>query len=136
MLGVIGDHGVADAARTGWRRREVLGFQRTLPVFLRRAVVGLAAGIALMLVALVPLFLLDVRELNGRAPAEPQGWLLLGMKGLGSGIAVALIEETFFRGALQGALQRLNAIGWALFAVPVLYSAVHFFGRASQCSLR
>jgi membrane protease YdiL (CAAX protease family) len=131
MLGVIGITAWL-MLRHGLARREVLGYQRTLPVFLRRALVGLAAGIALMLVALVPLFLLDVRELNGRAPAELQGWLPLGLKGLGSGIAVALIEETFFRGALQGALQRLNATGWALFAVPVLYSAVHFLGRATS----
>jgi uncharacterized protein len=131
MLGVI----VITAwllVRHGLARREVLGFQRTLPVFLRRVLIGLAAGIALMLVALIPLFMLDVRELNGRAPAALQGWLPLGLKGLGSGIAVALIEETFFRGALQGALQRVGATRWALLAVPVLYSAVHFLGRATS----
>ncbi len=131
MLGVI----VITAwlmLRHGLARREVLGYQRTLPAFLRHALVGLAAGIALMMVALTPLFLLDLRELNGRAPAALQGWALLALKGLGSGIAVALIEETFFRGALQGALQRLGAMRWALFAVPVLYSAVHFLGRATS----
>jgi len=131
MLGVI----VITAwlmVRHGLAHREVLGYQRRLPVFLRRVLTGLAAGIALMVVALIPLFLLDVRELNGRAPAALQGWLLLGLKGLGSGIAVAVIEETFFRGALQGALQRMGATRWALFAVPVLYSAVHFLGRATS----
>jgi membrane protease YdiL (CAAX protease family) len=131
MLGVV----VITAwlmVRHGLARREVLGYQPALPVFLGRALLGLAAGIALMVVALIPLFLLDVRELNGRAPAALQGWVVLALKGLGSGIAVALIEETFFRGALQGALQRVNATRWALFAVPVLYSAVHFLGRATS----
>jgi uncharacterized protein len=131
MLGVV----VITAwlmVRHGLARREVLGYQRPFPVFLRRALLGLAAGIALMIVALIPLFLLDVRAFNGRAPAAWQGWVLLLLKGLGSGIAVALIEETFFRGALQGALQRVSATRWALFAVPVLYSAVHFLGRATS----
>lgn len=130
MLGVI--------AITAWlllryrlRSRAVLGFGTPWPRFLRRAVTGLAAGLALMTLALLPLFLLDVRVWNARAPADGGGWLLLAGKGLASGIAVALIEETFFRGALQGALQRAGATRWALFAVPALYAAVHFLGRAA-----
>ncbi len=112
--------------------RALLGFDAPWPRFLRRALTGLAAGLALMAIALVPLFLLGVREWNGRAPNEWSGWLALAAKGLGSGLAVALIEETFFRGALQGALQRQGATRWALFAVPLLYSAVHFLGRATS----
>jgi hypothetical protein len=54
------------------------------------------------------------------------------LKGLGSGLAVALIEETFFRGALQGSLQKLGAWRLPLFAVPVYYAAVHFLGRAAS----
>jgi uncharacterized protein len=110
----------------------VLGFVGPWPRFLRRALYGLLAGALLMLVALVPLFLLDVREWSTRAPQDVGGWLQLALKGLGSGLAVALIEETYFRGALQGALQRLGAVRLALFAVPVLYSAVHFLGRAAS----
>jgi membrane protease YdiL (CAAX protease family) len=73
-----------------------------------------------------------VGEWSERAPDALPGWLLLALKGLGSGLAVALIEETFFRGAMQGALQRLGAMRTALFAVPVFYSAVHFLGRAGR----
>jgi membrane protease YdiL (CAAX protease family) len=47
-------------------------------------------------------------------------------------LLVALIEETFFRGAMQGALLRQKARGLALFAVPAFYAAVHFLGRASS----
>lgn len=110
----------------------VLGYTGPWQRFLRRAGIGLIVGAAVMALALVPLFLLDVRAWNERAPVGLAGWLLLALKGLGSGIAVALIEETFFRGALQGALQRLGAIRMALFAVPVFYSAVHFLGRAGR----
>jgi membrane protease YdiL (CAAX protease family) len=47
-------------------------------------------------------------------------------------VLVALIEETFFRGALQGALVRQGAPRMALFAVPAFYAAVHFLGRAAS----
>jgi membrane protease YdiL (CAAX protease family) len=131
MLGVV-----AITAWLLWRYRlcngAVLGFTGPWPRFLRRVLVGVAAGAGLMLVAMVPLFLLGIREWSERAPDAPQEWLLLALKGIGSGLAVALIEETFFRGAMQGTLQRLGATRLALFAVPVLYSAVHFLGRANR----
>jgi membrane protease YdiL (CAAX protease family) len=131
MLGVLGG--------TAWllirqrlAQRELLGFKRPWPRFLRRLLVGLLAGLALMTLALVPLFLLDLRAWNERFPADFGALLALLLKGLGSGLLVALIEETFFRGAMQGALQRQGANRWALFAVPLLYSAVHFLGRAAS----
>lgn len=112
--------------------RQLLGYQGPPSAFLRRALVGLVAGASLMLLALLPLFLLDIREWSGRAPQSLQAWSLLALKGLASGLAVALIEETFFRGAMQGALQRLGALRLALFAVPIYYAAVHFLGRATS----
>jgi len=111
--------------------RELLGFAASRARFLRRMAIGLVAGLALMLVALWTLFLLDVRVWNARVPTDAGGWAVLLAKGLTTGLAVALIEETFFRGALQGALQRVGATRWALFAVPALYAAVHFLGRAN-----
>lgn len=131
LLGVL-----ATTAWLLWRHRlcsgPVLGFVGPWPVFARRALAGLAAGAALMLVAVLPLFLLDIREWSDRAPQSLQAWAMLALKGLASGLAVALIEETFFRGAMQGSLQRLGALRLALFAVPVYYSAVHFLGRATS----
>ncbi len=115
--------------RKGLMQRDVLGYDRPWPVFLGRAMKGLAAGLLLMTVALVPLFLLGVREWN---PARLDHLPSLLLRGLGSGVLVALIEETFFRGALQGALQRQNATRLALFAVPGFYAAVHFLGRATS----
>lgn len=124
MVWLVRRHGLGD--------RLTLGLRGPWPQFLRRAGLGLVAGIALMLLAVVPLMLLEVRAWNARAPAEWTGWLALALKGLASGVAVALIEETFFRGAMQGALQRARALRLALFAVPVYYAAVHFLGRATR----
>jgi uncharacterized protein len=111
-------------------RRELLGFNRSWPQFLRRLLYGVLAGTALMLLVVSPLMLLDLRTWSERFPEDFAGWPALVLKALASGIAVALLEETFFRGAMQGALQRAGATRWALFAVPLLYSAVHFLGRA------
>jgi uncharacterized protein (TIGR02611 family) len=111
-------------------RRELLGFGRPWPQFLRRVLQGLIAGIVLMLLAVAPLMLLDLRMWTERFPADFTAWGALALKALASGIVVAMLEETFFRGAMQGALQRIGATRWALFAVPLLYSAVHFLGGA------
>jgi hypothetical protein len=118
--------------RFGLARPGILGYQRPLPVFLVRAGVGLAAGLMLMAIALMPLFLLDVREWNAARLSAPGALLPVALKGLGSGILVAVIEETFFRGAMQGALMQQGARRLALFAVPALYAAVHFLGRAQS----
>lgn len=115
--------------RHGLANREVLGFTGPWPRFLRHIAIALAAGAAVMLLALVPLFLFGVRGWNDYTPASAGAWLALLAKGLGRGLAVALIEETFFRGAMQGTLQRINGRWWALLAVPALYAAVHFIGR-------
>jgi len=131
MLGVAGIT-IWLLLRYGLAKREVLGFDLRWPQFLRRAAIGLLAGIVLMEIAILPLFLLHVREWNAQAPSHLSGWLPMIARGLGSGIAVALIEETFFRGAMQGALQKIGAIRWALFAVPLFYAAVHFIGRAAS----
>jgi len=42
------------------------------------------------------------------------------------GVAVAVIEETFFRGALQGALQRRVNVAAAVALASAMYSVVHF----------
>jgi len=131
MLGVIAIT-IWLLLRHGLANRKVLGFTAPWRRFLRRAAIGLLAGIALMKIAILPLLLLHVREWNQYAPLHWTGWLPLVAKGLGSGIAVALIEEIFFRGAMQGALQRIGATRWAMFAVPVFYAAVHFLGRAAS----
>jgi membrane protease YdiL (CAAX protease family) len=131
MLGVIGCTAWL-LVRYGLAQSALLGFHGPWPQFARRLLIGLLAGLALMTLALVPLFLLGLREWGPRFPADWTALLTLLLKALASGLLVALIEETFFRGAMQGALQRQGATRWALFAVPLLYSAVHFLGRATS----
>lgn len=116
--------------RAGLARREVLGYGQPPRAFLPQMLAGLVAGLVLMAIAVVPLFALGLRDWNPATLASAGGPLAVALKGLGSGLLVALIEETFFRGAMQGALERQGARRLALFAIPALYAAVHFLGRA------
>ena len=56
----------------------------------------------------------------------------LALKALTTGFAVALVEETFFRGAVQGSMSRAGSFRAAILLVPLLYSAIHFFGEAAR----
>jgi membrane protease YdiL (CAAX protease family) len=116
----------------GLARRDVLGYGVPRRVFFRQLFIGLGIGLTLMLLTVLPLFLLDLREPNHRFPVTLSATLLLGIKAVLTGGAVALIEETFFRGAMQGAMSRGGSVKAALFAVPLLYSAVHFLGGAAR----
>ncbi len=110
--------------------RRQLGYIGPAATFLKKLGVGLLIGLAIMSLALAPLFALDLRDWNERLPGQFNSILILFLKGIGTGLSVALIEETFFRGALQGALTRHGAWRAALFAVPAFYSVVHFFGKS------
>jgi membrane protease YdiL (CAAX protease family) len=110
--------------------RALLGFSPPLAVFLRRALIAFLLGLGLMVGAVLPLFALDLREIEGAQGAMAATLLAAAPQALMTGIAVALIEETFFRGALQGAMTRSGAWRAALFAVPAFYAAVHFLGKA------
>ena len=129
MIGVIGITAWI-LVRNSLATREVLGYAVRPGQFSRQAAIGVVSGVLLMVLILVPLFALGVREWNQRLPADLEGKLVLAVKGLLTGVGVALVEETFFRGAVQGTLTRAGSVRTAVFAVPVLYAAIHFLGEA------
>ena len=129
MIGVLGITAWM-LVRNGLATREVLGYAVRPAQFSRQALIGVISGVMLMVLILVPLFALGVREWNHRLPADLEGKLLLGVKGLLTGVGVALVEETFFRGAVQGTLTKAGSVRTAVLAVPILYAAIHFLGEA------
>jgi len=129
MIGVLGITAWM-LVRNGLATREVLGYAVRPGQFSRQAAIGVVSGVMLMVLILVPLFALGVREWNHRLPVDLEGKLLLAVKALLTGVGVALVEETFFRGAVQGTLKKAGSIRTAIFAVPVMYAAIHFFGEA------
>jgi uncharacterized protein len=118
--------------RAGLGRRDVLGYAMPKREFLQQLGLGLVAGLGLMLAVIIPLFVLELRVFNERLPATAGPLIVLALRALLTGASIALIEETFFRGAMQGAMSRGGSTRAALFAVPLLYGAIHFFGEATR----
>jgi uncharacterized protein len=104
--------------------RESLGFGVPRPTFLRRLLLGWLAGLALMTPLIATLMGLDIRE--GRA--EMPALVTLVLSGIVSGLTIALIEETFFRGVLYSAVARTSGTIAAIVAPSALYACVHFLG--------
>ncbi len=107
--GVRSWEAIGYAGTRSWRSQLVTGFGLGI------LSLGLAVGVSLWLGHREFKQLLPVIDLTG-----------LILKLLLTGCAVALVEETFFRGGLQQALER--GIGWlgALVIVSAIYSVLHF----------
>ena len=116
-----------------------------LVVLCRRLGVGskAALGYGLAWQRFLPVALLF--GLAGMATAAAGAWLLLTMHwriaeqgpllkyllvGLGSGIAVALLEETVMRGAMHTAIARESGQWAAVLLTAPLFAVLHFFAKA------
>ena len=109
----------------GINSREALGFSLERRRFKRTLVIGLVIGVLIMTVHMVVLVLLGVRiPIPGVISfGELLHTLLLGLL---TGLAVALIEETYFRGALHYHLRRSSSLLTTAITTSLLYAAVHF----------
>ena len=115
------------AGRLGVANRAAMGFGVRRGVFLREFSRGLLLGVLFMLPLAALMLLLDLRIVGSGVTAAVVGKTLL--TGLGSGLAVALIEESFLRGAMFSAVSREAGTAVAILATSLVYAAVHFFAR-------
>ena len=115
--------------RLGLSNRAALGYDLPLREFAAQLAAGWLGGIALMVPLATLLFALHVRVPLGEI-ADPM-WQLAA-RAIMSGLAVAVIEETFFRGMLFSAVARTSGAIAAILAPSVLYAAVHFLGGDLQ----
>lgn len=114
--------------RLGLRGREDWGYGIPRAAFLREAGAGLALGIATMLPMTAAMLALGIRALR---PEFSAGLLLEGVAaGALAGLAVAVIEETFFRGLMYRAVSRESGFAAAAVSTAVVYAAIHFLARA------
>ena len=121
------------AVRLGLTRREDWGYGVPRAVFLRDLRWGFVAGLVSMLPVAAMLVLLGVRPPAAVGSARI---IHLLISGLTSGFAVGFVEETLFRGLLQGAVLRDFRPGRAarltgVVLVALLYSALHFLARVT-----
>ncbi len=111
--------------RLGLSDRQSMGYGMPRGRFLRQLAIGWVAGAALMLPLILFLFGLDIREVKAGFEGA---WTPIILGGIASGLAVALIEETFFRGVLYSAVRRTSGVLAAVVAPSALYAALHFLG--------
>jgi uncharacterized protein len=111
--------------RLGLSSKEALGYGLPRRQFLVQLGMGFLGGVALMLPLTGLLLGLDIRELK---PGFDGGWLGLISAGMLTGLTVAFIEETFFRGVLFTAVARTSSAAAAVIAPSLLYASLHFLG--------
>jgi membrane protease YdiL (CAAX protease family) len=111
--------------RLGLTDKESLGYGLPRREFLRQMGIGFLCGLGLMLPLTALLLGLDIREVK---PGFDAAWPGLIAGGLLTGVTVAFIEETFFRGVLFTAISRTSGAAVAVIAPSVLYASLHFLG--------
>jgi membrane protease YdiL (CAAX protease family) len=103
-----------------------LGYGLPWPGLRRALVLGWLAGVALLSVPALTVIALGIRV---PAPVPPDFWGVLveeAVLALFSGLLIAVVEETFFRGALFSAVRRGGTLSSALFWSALLYAVIHF----------
>jgi membrane protease YdiL (CAAX protease family) len=115
--------------RLNLKQRRDFGYglprRRFLKVCLLWGAVGLAtAGVGAAFLLATHLRVRDV----GFIPS-PWSFARIFLVGLGSGIAVALLEETVFRGVMHTAIERESGAWMAALLTAPLFAVLHFFAK-------
>jgi membrane protease YdiL (CAAX protease family) len=113
--------------RLGLSGRADWGYSLPRAAFVRQAGTGFALGVATMLpmtLAMLALGILAPRPGTGMAAV-----LTAFVSGTLMGLAVAFVEETFFRGLMYRAVSRESGHWTAAWATALVYAAIHFFAR-------
>jgi membrane protease YdiL (CAAX protease family) len=119
------------ARRLGLADRTSLGYGGAPRQFLRELIIGLMLGVVTMLGVVSLMAALGLLEWRADGAFGAGSLAKLVAARLGSGLAVALIEETFIRGAMFTAIQRESGTRTAVVLSSILYSASHFFAKVS-----
>lgn len=110
----------------GFRSWQDIGFPSQSSIFWKDALKGFGAGLLIMGPVVAGLLLSQNRVLDLQWGWSLPDAIILLVTALVSGVVVALIEETFFRGALLTAVLRQGTVSLAVISTSVLYALVHF----------
>ena len=109
------------------RGRADWGYGLPRRVFLRQFGAGLAIGAATMLPMSLAMHALGLHVLR---PGFDAGLLAAAvLEGAAIGLAVAVVEETFFRGLMYRAIERESGFAAAAWCTALTYASIHFFAR-------
>jgi uncharacterized protein len=120
---------VALARRLNLADRVSLGYGVPRRLFWREAGVGLVLGVLTMLAVaglMAALGLLDWTRASGLSAGALARVIVSAAL---SGLVVALIEETFLRGAMYTAIDRESGARTAVLLTALLFAATHFFAK-------
>jgi hypothetical protein len=115
------------ARRMGLWDKQTLGYGLRRPLFIRQLLAGLAQGALSMALLVVIMTLLGLLDWSDASVATAGKITKIVLNRLLSGLAVGLIEETFFRGAMFSGIQRESGLWPAVILTSIVYSATHFF---------
>ena len=105
--------------------RQALGYGVSMHMLLRSIAWGWVLGALMLAVLVLVLIALEIRVLDERA-FQLGPLLHKSLQTLLGGLLVAVLEETFFRGALQSAIHEKSSLLAALLWSAWLYALVHF----------
>jgi uncharacterized protein len=97
--------------------------------FLAQSLLWGMVGMATAAVGATFLLLTQLRVMDPSFVPSPTGFARIFLVGVGSGVSVALLEETVFRGIMHTAIER-EAGAWtaALLTAPI-FAVLHFFAK-------
>ncbi|MGH8220824.1 MAG: CPBP family intramembrane glutamic endopeptidase [Steroidobacteraceae bacterium] len=110
--------------------RESLGYGTPRARFLRDLGVGWALGAPMMALVVAVMVVLGLREWKPGVDIGAASLLAIAGVGIARGFAVALIEETFLRGAMFSGIARESGPTAAAILTALLYAASHFVGHS------
>jgi membrane protease YdiL (CAAX protease family) len=110
----------------GLGSRASLGYGATRRDFLRALWRGWLIGVLILLALALALFSLGVIVPDQAREDWLSRLLEKLLQALLSGLLIGLLEETFFRGALFGAIRRHGGLASAVFWTAFLYALLHF----------
>ncbi len=107
------------------------GFGYGLPrrEFIPAMLKALALGVATMVPIVAVIGFMGLRVWKNGITPDFEMLASTALNGLLTGVAVALIEETFLRGAMFTAVARESGVKVAILLTSLLYSAAHFIAR-------
>ncbi len=109
--------------------RVSLGYGLPARDFLRELAKAFVLGAVLMLPVLLTMVALDMRALKPTIDLDAGGWTSLILMAIGTGLVVALLEETVMRGIMHTAIARESGAVRAIVLVSLVYAASHFFAK-------
>ena len=110
----------------GFRTLQDIGFTSKGSQFWKDSLTGFGVGVLIMGPVIAGLLLSGNRVLDLQWDWSFSGVGLLLATAVISGTAVALLEETIFRGALLSAILRRSSVSLAVLSTSFMYALVHF----------